>query len=561
MIARSRLLWIVPALFASAVFYPPLAVAAQDANPPVQQRSSPNQGFTIGGTAVNAITGMPVAQARISIARTIDRGKQISVLTSNNGHFEFLHLAAGKYSLQGTKNGFISAAYDQHEQFSTAIVTGTEYSTGSLVFRLTPMAVITGHVFDESGDPIRKAHVVLYLEDHRGGMKRITRVASSESDDRGYYDFADLRPGKYFISVSAKPWYAVHPGPSSRNGGLTSQPSVSSSLDVVYPTTYYGGSTESDSATPIDLNGGDQQQIELRLNPTAALHLIYRVQNDRPEQFNMLLLQKRVFDSVEFEQPESTEPVSPGVYEITGIPQGRYTVRMRNGNSGQLEQGSDVDLARDSQEVDLSHSDPLGSLKLTVKLPGDVPLPKQFAIALQDSKQQVVAFRQPLPSGQFFFEDLEPGKYSILVASSEKPYSVVRTSSASGESAGHEITIASGAALEMTATLSSGIVSIEGVVHKKDKPVAGVMVALVPKDPEAHIELFRRDQSDFDGTFLLRGVIPGSYTIVAVEDAWDFEWLKPGALARYVQHGQELTIGELMSGSVHLPDPVQVQPH
>jgi hypothetical protein len=33
-----------------------------------------------------------------------------------------------------------------------------------------------------------------------------------------------------------------------------------------------------------------------------------------------------------------------------------------------------------------------------------------------------------------------------------------------------------------------GIVSIEGAVQKKDKPLAGVMVALVPKDPEAHIE-------------------------------------------------------------------------
>jgi len=83
--------------------------------------------------------------------------------------------------------------------------------------------------------------------------------------------------------------------------------------------------------------------------------------------------------------------------------------------------------------------------------------------------------------------------------------------------------------------------------------MAGVMVALVPKDPEAHLELFRRDQSDFDGTFVLRGVIPGSYTVVAVEDAWGFDWQQPGVLARYVQHGQNLIIGERMQGTVHLP--------
>ena len=130
-----------------------------------------------------------------------------------------------------------------------------------------------------------------------------------------------------------------------------------------------------------------------------------------------------------------------------------------------------------------------------------------------------------------------------------------------GDFPGHDVNVTPGAALELTASLAVGKVSIEGAVQKKDKPMAGVMVALVPKDPEAHIELFRRDQSDFDGTFVLRGVIPGSYTIVAVEDAWGFDWQQLGILARYVQHGQNLVIGERMQGTVHLPDPVEVQPH
>jgi len=96
-------------------------------------------------------------------------------------------------------------------------------------------------------------------------------------------------------------------------------------------------------------------------------------------------------------------------------------------------------------------------------------------------------------------------------------------------------------------------------VQKDGKPVAGVMVVLIPKDPLAHNDLFRRDQSDFDGTFVVRGVIPGSYTIVAVEDAWGFEWLKPGVLSRYAEHGQRLEIGPLMQRTVVLPDAVEVQ--
>ena len=86
------------------------------------------------------------------------------------------------------------------------------------------------------------------------------------------------------------------------------------------------------------------------------------------------------------------------------------------------------------------------------------------------------------------------------------------------------------------------------------------MVALVPKDPQIHGDMFRRDQSDSDGSFVLRGVIPGTYTLVAVEDAWGFAWNQPEVLNRYIQHGQNLTVGALMTNTVYLPEAVQVQP-
>ena len=49
------------------------------------------------------------------------------------GKFEFNGLAAGKYSLVGAKRGFVTSAYDQHDQFSTAIVTGAGLETEALI--------------------------------------------------------------------------------------------------------------------------------------------------------------------------------------------------------------------------------------------------------------------------------------------------------------------------------------------------------------------------------------------------------------------------------------------
>jgi uncharacterized protein (DUF2141 family) len=559
----ARISRMILAISGFALLHAGPVAAAQNTIPAPQERPTAGQTFKIAGTVVSATTGAPLAQARISITETADRAKATSMLTSEDGHFEFAQLKAGKYSLQGAKRGYISAAYDQHEQFSTAIVTGTDLSTENLVLRLTPMALITGHVLDEFGDPVRNAYLLLYFENHGAGMSRIARFSSSFSDDRGYYDFSLLRPGKYYISATAKPWYAIHP-PTAASAVADSAAHIPAALDVVYPTTFYGGAIESDRATPIEVRGGDRLQIEIHLNPVPALHLIFRVLQEGPDQsnnFSMPVLRKHVFDSAEFVQTEGMHQVAPGVYELTGIPPGRYTARMKNSNSGQLEQSTDLDLVHDGQELNASRGEPLGSLKLTVKMHGNEALPKQYTVALQDSRQRFAAFKQGDPSGQVFFEDLDPGRYAILIFSGPEPYSVVRTSSQAGSFPGHDVNVTPGVALELTASLAAGVVSIEGTVQKKGKPVAGVMVALVPKDPEAHIELFRRDQSDFDGTFVLRGVIPGSYTIVAVEDAWGFEWQQPGVLARYVQHGQNLTIGERMQGIVHLPDPVEVQPH
>jgi uncharacterized surface anchored protein len=532
-------------------------------NPAVQEGARAGQSLRIAGTVVSATTSEPLAQARISLAETKDRAKTISMVTSEDGHFEFSQLKAGKYSLQGAKRGFVASAYEQHEQYSTAIVTGPEFATEHLVLRLTPMALITGHVIDEFGDPVRSANVVLFLENHGAGMSRIIRFTNATSDDRGFFDFSLLRPGKYYISVGAKPWYAMHPATASTTAERPA-PQISPALDVAYPTTYYNGATEADSATPIEVKGGDRLQVDVHLNPVPALHLIFRIPENAPDQqnnFSMPMLQKHVFDSLEFVQSDGMRQVAPGMYELMGVAPGRYTVRAKNPESGQLEQSANVELDRDGQELSDSRGEALGSLKLSVKIPGEETLPKQYGVGLQDSRRRVVAFRQGDLTGKFTFENLPPGKYAILIGSQTKPYSVLRTTSQAGDSAGHDVNITPGAAVEMTAFLSAGIVSIEGVVQKKGKSVAGVMVALVPKDPVAHIELFRRDQSDFDGTFVVQGVVPGSYTIVAVEDAWGLEWLQPSVLARYVQNGKNVTVDEMMHGTFHLPDPVEVQPH
>ena len=188
-----------------------VAVEAQSSTRASEQQNAEGQGYKIAGTVVNAATGAALARVKVSIADTSARTQKIEMVTGEGGHFEFAGVPAGKYALQGAKRGYITSGYEQHEQYSTAIVTGPEFATDKLVLRLMPMAMIAGHVLDESGEPVRSARVRLFLEDHSGGMSRVMAVNGATSDDRGYFDIGALRPGTYFVSVSATPWYAVHP--------------------------------------------------------------------------------------------------------------------------------------------------------------------------------------------------------------------------------------------------------------------------------------------------------------------------------------------------------------
>jgi Carboxypeptidase regulatory-like domain len=532
-------------------------VAAQNTTATPQQNPASGAGYKIGGTVVNAITGAPLARANISLADTRNRARMVSVLSSDNGHFEFTELGEGKYSLQGSRGGYLTSSYEQHEQFSTAIVTGAAFATDNLVLRLMPMATILGHVLDEAGEPARDAQVRLFVEEHSTGTSRVSGTRGVSTDDRGYFDIGALSPGTYFLSVSAKSWYAVHP--TTAQGASDPAQRVSPALDVAYATTYYGGSTEAESAAPIELKGGEHREIDVRLSPVPALHVLFRVPQGSGQEhgFTMPTLQQHTFDAVERVPMGQIRPVEPGVYELTGIPAGRYDVLTQG--PGEPAQFSEMDLSHDGQDLTATQGEAQARLTLTVKMAGDEPAPKQYVVGLRDSHGRQVVMQQPDITGELTFEAVKPGKYTIVVFAPGKRYAVARTILLNGDSAGSELTLAPGASAQLTAELAGGEADIEGVVQKEGKPMSGAMVVLLPSNPEAHSELFRRDQSDFDGTFLLHGVIPGIYTLIAIEDGWGFDWLKPGALARYLQQGQSVTVSNKMQGDVRLPEPVVVQ--
>jgi Carboxypeptidase regulatory-like domain len=544
------------AVFSLAVFFVLFSFSvawAQDDNDG-RVTQIPSGPYRIAGTVVNAKSGSPLARARVTIGDAKQRQSVQFVITGDDGRFEF-HVPSGKYSLDGAKRGYITASYNQHDQFSTAIVTAADLDTESLVLRLQPNAVLSGRVLDEYQEPVRNAHVMLYHESHFQGVSRVDQSRGAMTNDEGRYEITPLAPGTYFVAVKATPWYAVHP---EGVGEGSSQPShVDPMLDVAYPITYYGDTSEPDSATPIPVRGGDRLEADIHLTPVPSLHLIVHVpQEGAPGMVRVPQLQKPTFDGLEQDENASVRQISDGVFELSGIPAGRYTVKMPDAN-GLMKESSNVDLANGG-ELDVSSGSLTSKIQFTVQIAGAAGAPSQTQIGLRNGKGRMTML--PVDDkGEVTFSDMTPEKYDVVAVSRQQAYSVTRIVSEAGSISGHTLNVPAGASLNLSLTLVGGSVSVEGIAKRDGKAVAGAMIVLVPKEADADRSRFRRDQSDLDGSFTLPNVIPGAYTVIAIDDGWDLNWSEPGVLAPYLAHGQTVEIGDRARSPMVLEHPVDVQ--
>jgi 5-hydroxyisourate hydrolase-like protein (transthyretin family) len=424
----------------------------------------------------------------------------------------------------------------------------------NLVLRLAPNAVLTGTVLDEFGEPVRNAQITLYRENRFSGVSRISRVRSASTDDQGKYEATPLDEGTYFVSAKAAPWYAVHP--SSAPAGTPNAPvQVDSALDVAYPITYYGDTTEADAATPIPVRGGDHLEADIHLNPVAALHLLFHTgENGIPGGYPQL--RKPAFDGLEDVETGGFQIVSPGVYELTGIPAGQYMVRMPD-SSGQFKEATSANLSS-NQELDSSSGKPTSKVKVRVEVAGATTVPPEIQVGLRNSSGRAT-WSAVDAKGEANFLDITPGKFDVLADSQNEIYSVTRIAWDGGHSSGRNLDVPAGASLSVAVTLTGGSVRVEGFAKRDGKGIAGAMVVLIPKNPEANHDRFRRDQTDLDGSFTLLNVSPGPYTVIAIEDGWDLDWAKPAVLEHYGRDGHPLTVGAHEKGTLHLPMPVDVE--
>jgi len=519
--------------------------------------------FRIAGTIVNANTNAPLRRATIT-AHTVEGHLPVaSAESDSDGHFVLDHLPAAKYDLFASRRGFLSAAYDQHGQFSTAIVTGSDQQTENLVFRLIPSALLRGSVTADGGDPVDQAQVMLFRKPSgEAPGERISEAGATQTDDTGAYEFSNLQPGDYLIAVQAEPWYALHRfNPQSRQREPNDP---SAALDAAFPITFYESTTDEASAASITLTGGNSAVANIALQAVPALHLrvdaitelMSPSDSDQSEKIPhdlrpSLDLRQTLFGTKALNVELQNTGPDKNDLEFNGIAPGKY----------QLAQGDyllDLD-ASNSQHIDPTQGTPTVALKGALRPYSASDPPGNIFVTLEPTDHHQNPITVQCSDLAFQLATVPPGNWNLWVDSETGPLAVTRIAANNHWRDGNEINVRE-RSLTLAVALAQQETTIEGVVHKGKKTFPGAMIVLVPPSGLPLRSFLRRDQSDSDGSFSLRGVAPGQYTLVAIENGWFLDWNHPDFLARYLPGGISVTVKESSGKLIRLPDPLSVQP-
>lgn len=232
------------------------------------------QQYGISGTVLRSTDRTPVSSAHLTAVPEGPCASRLAEAVATDsgpdGRFSLALPCAALWRVIASAKGFPAQAFEAHESLSTGIVLTAAHPSIEVSFLIAPANAVTGTVVDEAGEAVRDAKVTLLATDKEPAYA----FRTSQTDDRGLYEFDDLPPGTYLVGVQARPWYAAALNTLRRsNAAPGSEPAIEPELDVAYPITFFPATANVESATPLRLSGGLVEEAEIHLTPVPSIHL------------------------------------------------------------------------------------------------------------------------------------------------------------------------------------------------------------------------------------------------------------------------------------------------
>jgi hypothetical protein len=497
----------------------------------------------IEGYVVRASTepAAPLVDARL------DLDNSLIARTDSSGRFVFSGLPPGRYRLRVTKDGFVRQEYPHSAMDApgTPIDLAAGQQIRNVVFKLNTAPTISGVIRDQLNSVVAGVIVqALRRGFNARGNRIVTLIASTRTDDRGAYRLYWLDPGEYVIGAVPE---ASPDQPSGRSNGPT----------------YFPGFAELGDARVVRLDSRDANGIDFRLvqhDMTTVWGNTISVTTGSGAAAQITLIPPEDSGGVARYQGQSRLP--EGAYGIGGVVAGTYIFSAKTATESFATRIT-VRPPRPFTTPDLYVN---GELNPGVEIPGRAVLTSDAAIDIRRVRVQLSETQLSLPDpqpaavaqdGTFVFQAVQPGVYALNVTDLPGDLYLKAAAQAGADVLEKLIPVGWGpqsmrGPLEIQIGIDGG--RITGAVFDPDnRPSAGALITLVPEgDARLRPDRYRSALSGSDGSFTLRGIVPGDYRLFGWGDLEPNAYLNVDFMRAYLELGTPVRLQSNQGASVSL---------
>jgi hypothetical protein len=480
---------------------------------------------TVNGHAVDDLTGGPLSGVEVRLQTVVlhthcencppqPPPPLRKTITGADGKFSFDNVPTGNVSIEASKDGYVSAwaiHRKPDESFGMYLVND---QLGPITQRLAPKASISGSFRDHNGAPILEgAGVVLWHLRSWAGWPRLEYGGFASFDKDGTYHFADLLPGRYYLTANP---------PTAR---MTPESNPSGKAVAEVPMRY-PEPTPQDTNPFFTLREGEHANVTFQF-PQATVHRVSGlIKADQSYSFNI------VDANGNNSYPMKTPPFNKQ-FE-TWLPNGSY--RLSTGREGEISGDQPFEVS-DSDLLNLFFSIAPQRIEIPVEISNVAAnaalCPEQpaacffFSIRMVrfDDRGSVEVVNEVTSTGRsegsppmrIESASLIPGNYTLVANFSGNLYAKTVTSGATDLATEPLVVNPGDAPAPIRILVASGAV-IDGVVRSDDKPVRA-FVYVIPENIETKNDFreFQPVMSEQNGHFKISGLAPGTYLLFATD--------------------------------------------